>query len=51
MEMRVKDAQGFSAKIGNASLETPSPRGGTSRTSAASLILFNNKGSVIWRAP
>jgi hypothetical protein len=41
---------GFATNIGNSDLVTTGT-GETRRTSAASVVLFGNKGDVIWRAP
>lgn len=46
----VFDEQGFSSALGVQSLETPRT-GQTQKTSAASLVLFDNKKNVIWKAP
>jgi hypothetical protein len=46
----VSDGQDFEALVGNTELET-SRTGTTSRTSAASLLLFGSDKHVLWRAP
>jgi hypothetical protein len=48
--LRLSDPQGFSASFGVTDLITPST-GETHKTSAASLVLFDKKKSVIWKAP
>jgi hypothetical protein len=48
--LRLSDPQGFSASFGVTDLITPSS-GETHRTSAASLVLFDKKKNVIWKAP
>jgi len=46
----LQDAEGFSTSVGVA--ETLSPTTGEKRkTSAASVVLFDSKGTVVWRAP
>jgi hypothetical protein len=49
-DLWLSDAAGFSASIGTTALETPA-NGQKSQSSAASVHLFNNKGTVIWSAP
>jgi hypothetical protein len=46
----VSDEQGFQATLGTADLVTPRS-GETHKTSAASLVLFDKKKNVIWKAP
>lgn len=46
----VGDDQGFSAQLGVSGLVTPRT-GEMHRTSAASLVLFDKKKNVIWKAP
>jgi len=46
----VSDDQGFETQVGTAHLQTPQT-GLTSRTSAASLMLFGKDRRVLWRAP
>lgn len=48
--LELSDAQGFRTIVGSASLRTPST-GASSRTSAASVILFDKDGQSIWSAP
>ena len=48
--LRVTDVQGFSASFGVTDLVTPRT-GETHKTSAASLVLFDNEKKVIWKAP
>jgi hypothetical protein len=48
--LTVADEKGFKAVIGSVSLSIPST-GGSSRTSAASFVLFDNDGKVIWNIP
>ncbi len=46
----ISDKDGFRAELGSTSLVTPST-GETHKTSAASIVMFNKDGKVIWRAP
>ena len=48
--MRVGVINGYHTEIGTSDLVTPST-GEEHRTSDASVVLFNDKGNVIWRAP
>jgi len=48
--LAISDDQGFQAVIGSISLSIPST-GGSSRTSAASAVLFDKDGKVIWNVP
>jgi hypothetical protein len=48
--LEVSDAAGFKAVVGTAELETIRT-GESHRTSAASVVLFNKDGKVIWRTP
>lgn len=44
------DAQGFQTAVGSVSVKTPTT-GLSGRTSAASMVLFDNSGKSIWRVP
>jgi hypothetical protein len=48
--LSVSDQKGFSSKVGVADLED-ARTGETSKTSAASLMIFGKKGKVVWQAP
>jgi hypothetical protein len=48
--LTLSDAQGFRTIVGSASLKTPST-GASSKTSAASVILFDKEGRSVWSAP
>jgi hypothetical protein len=48
--LAISDDQGFQAVVGSISLSIPST-GGSSRTSAASLVLFDKDGKVVWNVP
>jgi hypothetical protein len=48
--LTLSDTQGFKAIVGKASLRSPST-GTTSKTSAASVILFDKQGASVWSAP
>lgn len=48
--LTLSDAQGFQTVVGSTSLRTPST-GVSSRTSAASVVLFDQDGKSIWSAP
>jgi hypothetical protein len=48
--LTLSDAQGFQTVVGSASLITPST-GESSKTSAASLVLFDKDKGVIWKEP
>jgi hypothetical protein len=48
--LTVSDDKGFKSVIGSVSLSIPST-GGSSRTSAASIVLFDKDGKVIWNVP
>ncbi len=48
--INVSDAEGFEAHIGSSDLVT-SKSGLTSKTSAASLVLFGKENKVLWSAP
>jgi hypothetical protein len=48
--LHLTDAQGFQTAVGSVSLTTPST-GLSSRTSAASVVLFDKSGKSIWSAP
>lgn len=48
--LALSDPAGFSASIGTTALQMPAS-GQKSQTSAASIHLFNDKGTVIWSAP
>ena len=48
--LTVSDDRGFKSVIGSVSLSIPTA-GGSSRTSAASLVLFDKDGKVIWNVP
>jgi hypothetical protein len=48
--LRLVDAQGFRAIVGRASFGEPST-GVTSKSSAASVILFDKDGKSVWSAP
>lgn len=48
--LALDDDQGYSARLSSGKLVTPKT-GETHQTSAASLILFDNDESVIWKAP
>jgi hypothetical protein len=48
--IRMTDAQGFSAVLGETELQT-THTGETQKTSAASLVLFDKDKNVIWKAP
>jgi len=48
--LTVSDEKGFKAVMGSISLSIPST-GGSSRMSAASLVLFDKDGKVIWNVP
>jgi len=48
--LNLSDAAGFSTHIGVADLLTPAT-GETHKTSAASVVLFNDKNKVIWQVP
>jgi hypothetical protein len=48
--VNLRDRGGFQASLGSADLEVQHT-GETRRTSAASLVLFDKDGKVIWRAP
>ena len=48
--LTLSDAQGFRAIIGSASLNTPTT-GASTKTSAASVILFDKEGKSVWSAP
>jgi hypothetical protein len=46
----LNDEQGYSAALGNTDLVTPRT-GETSKTSAASVVLFGKDKKVLWQAP
>jgi hypothetical protein len=48
--LSMSDEQGFSAVLGQTTVVTPRT-GETRKTSAASLLLFDNQRNVIWKAP
>jgi hypothetical protein len=48
--LTLTDAQGFKTIVGSVSLAAPST-GASSRTSAASVVLFGKDGKSIWSAP
>lgn len=48
--LTVQDANGFSTVVGEAQLETP-PGADAKQSSAASVILQDKSGKVIWKAP
>ncbi len=48
--LSMSDTEGFSAHLGRTDLQTPRT-GEDLKTSAASLVLFDKTGTVIWRAP
>jgi hypothetical protein len=48
--LHLTDTQGFHTAVGSVSLATPST-GLSSRTSAASVVLFDKSGKSIWSAP
>ena len=48
--LTITDVEGFKSSLGVTGLVTPKT-GETHQTSAASLVMFNKKGNVIWQAP
>jgi hypothetical protein len=46
----LRDEQGYQTTLGTTDLETPRT-GEAHKTSAASLVMFNKDGKVIWSAP
>jgi hypothetical protein len=48
--LTLSDAQGFRTIVGTASLNTPTT-GASTKTSAASVILFDKEGRSVWSAP
>jgi hypothetical protein len=48
--VELTDAQGFQSTLGATALVTPKT-GETHKTSAASLVMFDKKQNVIWKAP
>ncbi len=48
--IEIEDKQGFQTIIGSTQLETKKT-GESHRTSAASIVIFDKNGKVIWKAP